>query len=178
MTIDGGWLVPYLESEFPDLEFGVVQLPIGPSGRGTVAFTSCLGVTSHSGNTEIAHQVAAILTSAPLLAAWNEHAGEMAPYPSLVRKVLARSPAYEPFVAAIEDAHVWQLPPGSENLVDAFNYAVRKAIYEEAPDEVRESSPSDRSQNPISDEAAEKILIRLRKIAQTLHGNDTATTAE
>ena len=39
MALEGGWLNSYLKGNFPDLKYGVSELPKGPAGRGNVYFT-------------------------------------------------------------------------------------------------------------------------------------------
>jgi multiple sugar transport system substrate-binding protein len=44
MTIEGNWIVGYLQQTFPDKTWAVAELPAGPAGQGTFAFTVCYGV--------------------------------------------------------------------------------------------------------------------------------------
>jgi multiple sugar transport system substrate-binding protein len=39
MVYEGGWMIPYLTSQFPDIEFGAVIPPAGPVGEGNLMFT-------------------------------------------------------------------------------------------------------------------------------------------
>ncbi|MGB7340706.1 MAG: extracellular solute-binding protein [Phototrophicaceae bacterium] len=49
MTIEGNWAIGYLNDTFPDINWGVAELPIAPSGeRGTLTFTECWGVSSRA----------------------------------------------------------------------------------------------------------------------------------
>src|SRR6185437_1514518 len=40
MVIDGSWQLPYLRSAYPNLRFGVAEIPIGPAGRAAPVFTN------------------------------------------------------------------------------------------------------------------------------------------
>jgi multiple sugar transport system substrate-binding protein len=45
MTIEGNWAIGYLQNDFPDLNWGVAEIPLSPSGvRGTLTFTECWAV--------------------------------------------------------------------------------------------------------------------------------------
>jgi multiple sugar transport system substrate-binding protein len=45
MTVEGNWAIGYLQTSFPDLNWGVVEMPVAPSGeRGTLTFTECWAV--------------------------------------------------------------------------------------------------------------------------------------
>lgn len=47
MTIEGNWAIGYLEEQYPDVNWGVSELPVAPSGgRGTLTFTVCWGVAT------------------------------------------------------------------------------------------------------------------------------------
>lgn len=47
MTVEGNWAIGYLRNDFPDLNWGVVELPVAPSGeRGTLTFTECWAVSA------------------------------------------------------------------------------------------------------------------------------------
>jgi multiple sugar transport system substrate-binding protein len=47
ITIEGNWAIGYLENDFPDLNWGVVESPVAPNGgRGTLTFTECWAVSS------------------------------------------------------------------------------------------------------------------------------------
>ncbi|HXF64084.1 MAG TPA: extracellular solute-binding protein, partial [Caldilineaceae bacterium] len=54
MTIEGSWLIPYLAGHFPELGYGVVQLPAGPARRATTAFVSCWAVSARAANPDAA----------------------------------------------------------------------------------------------------------------------------
>jgi multiple sugar transport system substrate-binding protein len=45
MTVEGNWAIGYLNDTFPDLNWGVAELPTAPSGdKGTLTFTECWAV--------------------------------------------------------------------------------------------------------------------------------------
>lgn len=49
MTIEGNWAIGYLNDTFPELNWGVTQIPVAPSGeRGTLTFTECWAVSSRA----------------------------------------------------------------------------------------------------------------------------------
>ncbi len=63
MVLEGGWLVPYLKANFPDLEFGAVKPPKGPKGYGNLIFTVAYVISKNSKNPEAAFQALNCLTS-------------------------------------------------------------------------------------------------------------------
>ncbi len=49
MTVEGNWAIGYLNDTFPELNWGVAELPVAPSGdRSTLTFTECWGVSSRA----------------------------------------------------------------------------------------------------------------------------------
>ena len=49
MTIEGNWAIGYLESDFPELNWGVAETPLSPAGtRGTLTFTECWAVGANT----------------------------------------------------------------------------------------------------------------------------------
>ena len=46
MTFEGGWMVNYMRSDYPDVEWVAVPLPAGPVGTGDVIFTNGIGVNA------------------------------------------------------------------------------------------------------------------------------------
>ncbi|NWF69416.1 MAG: sugar ABC transporter substrate-binding protein [Chloroflexi bacterium] len=59
MTLEGNWIISYLLNNFPELNWGAAEMPIGPgsamseemgemAGRGTLTFTVCLAVGANT----------------------------------------------------------------------------------------------------------------------------------
>jgi multiple sugar transport system substrate-binding protein len=63
MVYEGGWLIPYLKEQFPDLEYGVVQPPAGPKGEGNLVFTVAYSISKNSKHPEAAWKVIHFLTN-------------------------------------------------------------------------------------------------------------------
>ncbi len=63
MVYEGGWLIPYLKTQFPDLKYGVVNPPAGPKGEGNLIFTVSYSISKNTKNPEAAWRVINFLTS-------------------------------------------------------------------------------------------------------------------
>jgi multiple sugar transport system substrate-binding protein len=49
MTIEGNWAIGYLNDTFPDLNWGVTEIPLAPTGeRSTLTFAECWAVSSRA----------------------------------------------------------------------------------------------------------------------------------
>jgi len=63
MVYEGGWLIPYLKQQFPNINYGVVTPPAGPKGEGNLIFTVAYVISKNSKNPEAAWRVINYLTS-------------------------------------------------------------------------------------------------------------------
>lgn len=63
MVYEGGWLIPYLKNEFPNIKYGVSELPKGPKGRGNLYFTVAYVIPNTSKQPEAAWKLIQHLTS-------------------------------------------------------------------------------------------------------------------
>lgn len=129
MTIEGNWLIPYLAAEFPDLDYGVVELPAGPARRGSTAFVSCWVTSQTAENPDAAQALAAALSRAAQDAAIEE----IMPL-SLEQATswVGSHPAYVPFVNALAYASPWQGHANFQYDVAAINRSIQQWIDDEA----------------------------------------------
>src|SRR5690606_816073 len=44
MAMEGNWVINFLLQNYPELNWGVSELPAGAAGKATMAFTVCYGV--------------------------------------------------------------------------------------------------------------------------------------
>lgn len=125
MTIEANWLVGYLANEFPGLEYGVVELPNGPTGRGTTAFISCWVIHATTNNPTGALELASFLTTPSQTAAWASASGNLPPSLEQATSWVTEHPRYAPFVAALPYATPWHGPVGFIDQAEAVNIAMR-----------------------------------------------------
>ncbi len=121
MTIEGNWIVGYLNNTFPDKEWAVAELPSGPEGPGTFAFTVCYGVAASVSDADQAWAMVDFLTDAEGAAAWTSGFQVMPARASVRDGWLADNPELEAFVAGAEYATRFQFPPGVGDIQGVFN---------------------------------------------------------
>lgn len=46
MTLEGGWMVNFMNNDYPDVEWTAVSVPAGPEGKADVIFTNGIGVNA------------------------------------------------------------------------------------------------------------------------------------
>lgn len=128
MALEGNWIVPYLRDQFPDLNWGVTELPAGPAGDATMAFTVCYGVAADAPNPEASIRLANWLTGPDGMAQWTGLGLAMPTRASLSDSWLEEFPDLEPFLAGAEYAHPWQFTPGFSDVMNAFNSGLQQAF--------------------------------------------------
>jgi multiple sugar transport system substrate-binding protein len=63
VVFEGNWMFPFLDDNAPGKAYAVAELPAGPAGKGTPAFTNAFAIFAGSGNPEGAWAVVNYLTS-------------------------------------------------------------------------------------------------------------------
>ncbi|VAW09248.1 diguanylate cyclase/phosphodiesterase (GGDEF & EAL domains) with PAS/PAC sensor(s) [hydrothermal vent metagenome] len=64
LTYEGGWMVNYLQNDFPDVDWKAVPLPTGSVGKADIIFTNGIGVNANSKYPLAASAFAVYVTSA------------------------------------------------------------------------------------------------------------------
>ena len=128
MAIEGNWIAPFLTDQFPDLNWGVAEMPAGPGGDATMAFTVCYGVAASAPNPEASVRLANWLTGAEGMAQWTGLGLAMPTRESLSADWLAQFPDLEPFLAGAEYARPWQFRPGFQDVLDTINAGLQQAF--------------------------------------------------
>lgn len=132
MTIEGNWIIQYLIDQFPDTKWAVAELPTGPVGPATMAFTVCYGVAAaaNNNNLEASIKLADFLTG-PEGAMMVAESG-FGPMPTRASAaeawLAARGEEFKPFVDGAAYAQPWSFPPGFGSFIDVFNNNLNEAI--------------------------------------------------
>jgi multiple sugar transport system substrate-binding protein len=128
MAMEGNWIVPFLKDQFPDLNYGVTELPAGSAGKATMAFTVCYGVPANGKNNEKAIEVVDFLTGPEGMKAWSDLGLAMPTRASLAAGWLEQYPDLQPFIAGADYAQKWQFRPGFQDVLDTFNAGLQEAF--------------------------------------------------
>lgn len=65
MAIEGGWMIPYLASTYPSVQYGIAPLPIAPNGkRANLTFTNAWAAYSGTQHPEAAWELIKYMTGA------------------------------------------------------------------------------------------------------------------
>lgn len=128
MALEGNWIVSFLEDNYPDLNWGVTELPAGPGGQATMAFTVCYGVAADAPNPEASIRLANWLTGPEGMAQWSGLGLAMPTRQSLRDSWLEQFPDLEPFLTGADYSHPWQFRPGFSDVMDTINSGLQQAF--------------------------------------------------
>ncbi|HVO72132.1 MAG TPA: ABC transporter substrate-binding protein [Aggregatilineaceae bacterium] len=130
MAMEGNWVITYLLNQFPDLHWGVTELPKGPAGQASMAFTVCYGVAAENKYPDESWTLVNYLTGkegAQLVA--TQGFGVMPARISAADAWLtSMGQQFEPFVKSADYAHKWQFPVGFQDAIDTFNADLQNAF--------------------------------------------------
>ncbi|MFN7209074.1 MAG: ABC transporter substrate-binding protein [Aggregatilineales bacterium] len=121
MAFEGNWIEPYLKDQFPALKHKAVELPAGPAGKATMAFTVCYAVPMKAKNPDAAIKFVDYLTGAEGMKAWTDLGLAMPTRASLREGWLELFPNLEPYLNGAEYARKWQFVPGFQAVLDKVN---------------------------------------------------------
>ena len=125
MVIEGNWMVSFMAKDFPDVKVGYSELPAGPKGKGTFAFTVCYGVNKNSKNAAAAWKLVDYLTNADGALRWTNEFNVMPAHSSVADKWLAARPELRPFVNGADYARKYQFVPGFGDVQGEFNKGLK-----------------------------------------------------
>jgi multiple sugar transport system substrate-binding protein len=128
MVIEGNWIVGFMKKDFPGINVGYAELPAGPQGKGTFAFTVCYGVNKNSKNQAGAWKLVDFLTSPDGSLKWTNAFNVMPAHASVASKWLAPRPELKPFVDGAAYARKFQFVPGFGDVQGEFNKGL-KAVF-------------------------------------------------
>jgi multiple sugar transport system substrate-binding protein len=99
MTIEGNWIKGALTNDFPDIKYRVLELPAGPKGKGTLAFTQCWGIAAKSKFKDQAIKFVEAMTTADQQMAYAKAFGVMPSRQSAQAQYQQAFPDDAPFLA-------------------------------------------------------------------------------
>jgi multiple sugar transport system substrate-binding protein len=128
MTIEGNWIIGDLDTNFPDRNYAVAELPVGPAGPGTFAFTVCYGVAADAPNPEASWAFVDALTDAEGSLAWTNAFNVMPARAGVAEEWLSTHPELEAFVAGADYSQRWGFVPGFGDVLGVFNTALEGVV--------------------------------------------------
>ncbi|MCU0498320.1 MAG: ABC transporter substrate-binding protein [Anaerolineae bacterium] len=142
MAMEGNWVINFLLTTYPELNWGVAELPAGEMGKATMAFTVCYGVAANieGEKEEAAWRLVNFLTNAEGSAALAEVSfGPMPPRPDAMEAYLnnwmtrteganVNPEDFNAFITGADYAYPWVLPVGFQPFIDEFNAGLQQGF--------------------------------------------------
>lgn len=126
MVVEGNWMVPFLAKDFPNVDYGVAELPAGPKGKATMAFTVCYGVPKNGKDLNGSWQFVNALTNKQGMKEWTDLGLAMPTRKSLRDGWVQKFPNLKVFLDGADYSHPWQFGPGFTVVTDAINKGIQE----------------------------------------------------
>jgi multiple sugar transport system substrate-binding protein len=128
MVIEGNWIMSYLKDQFPDLAFGVAELPAGPAQKATLSFTVCYAAPANGAHLEESWDLINFLTGEEGMAAWTGLGLAMPTRSDLQAAWVEQYPEQQPFSDGAEYSYPWQFVAGFQAVMDTMNSGLQQVF--------------------------------------------------
>jgi multiple sugar transport system substrate-binding protein len=129
IVFEGNWMFPFLQKEAPDLKYGIAEMPSGPKGKGTFAFTVSYSINAKTQQRDAAWFLVNYLTGPEGMQKWTSLGLAMPSRKSLETGWVTSFKDREPYLKAGPYAQPWQLGPGGQELVDKVANPALQAVF-------------------------------------------------
>lgn len=128
MVIEGNWIMSYLKDQFPDLAFGVSQLPKGPAQQATLSFTVCYAAPASGKHLDNSWKFINYLTGDKGMAAWTGLGLAMPTRTALQGPWSEKYPEQQPFIDGASYSYPWQFVSGFQAVLDTMNSGLQQVF--------------------------------------------------
>ncbi|NJL56330.1 extracellular solute-binding protein [bacterium] len=143
MAMEGNWVIQFLLDNYPELNWGVAELPTGVDGmQATMAFTVCYGVAANIEGEELdaAWAVVNFLTNdegaasvasasfGPMPARPSAEAAYLENWATRTEGANVNYEDFNTFIGGAAYSYPWVLPVGFQPFTDAFNAGLQRAF--------------------------------------------------
>lgn len=104
MATEGNWIKGALQTDFPNVKYVAKPMPAGPSGKGTLSFTQCWGISAKSKFKDQAVKFVEAMTSADQQIAFTKAFGVMPSRQSAKTAYLQQFPNDQAFIDSADYA--------------------------------------------------------------------------
>jgi multiple sugar transport system substrate-binding protein len=132
MVFEGSWLIPYLKDTFPDVPYGVTELPTGPKGRSNFLFTVAYAIPQSSKHVDAAWRLIEFLTSE---ASQSRVTFALPSRKSISARYAAIHPEYLPILAGAAYAKPYEFGRKGTHVSERLGVAVQEVFLAAKPPE-------------------------------------------
>jgi multiple sugar transport system substrate-binding protein len=134
MVMEGNWAIPYLQENFPDLDFATAEIPQINNQPGTAVFTVAYVINRQSQHKQAAWELIAYLTGKTGMAKWTGKGFALPTRKSVSDRLqFERDPLRAPLVAGLNYATPWQVGKYPAPILNNFNNQYISALLGEQP---------------------------------------------
>ncbi|MCA9834028.1 MAG: ABC transporter substrate-binding protein [Thermomicrobiales bacterium] len=125
MVFEGNWMFPFLDLNAPDKAYAVAELPAGPAGKGTPAFTNSYSIFAGSQNPDAAWVFVNYMTSYEAALKHNASGLAIPARVDLEEDYLNNFPLRAPYLASGAYATAVQYGPGGQKFAGNASAALQ-----------------------------------------------------
>lgn len=130
MVYEGGWMIPFMKEKAPDLEYGMVELPLKEKGaeNSNLAFTVAYVMSKNSKNKDASFKLIEFLTSDKGQQYVVDSGLALPSRKSMGEKFVEQYPEREPFVKGAAYAQPFQYGDYGNNFADEASKAAESVV--------------------------------------------------
>lgn len=122
MVLEGNWAIPYLQTNFPDLDFATAEVPTVNGKQGTMAFTVGYVMNKESKHKEAAWQLISYLTGKEGMKTWTSKGFALPTRKSVAAELgYDKDPLRGALVAGGSYSTTWQAGTTLPTIMNNFN---------------------------------------------------------
>lgn len=122
MVLEGNWAIPFLQSTFPNTDFGTAEVPTIHGKKGTMAFTVAYVMNAASEKKQAAWELISFLTGKEGMKAWASKKFELPTRKSVAAELgYDKDPLLGPLVKGAPYATVWSAGSTLPTIFNNFN---------------------------------------------------------
>ncbi len=125
IVFEGNWVFPFLALNAPDRKYGVAELPAGPAGKGTPAFTNSYSIFAGSKNPDAAWVFVSYMTGYEAALKHNAYGLAIPARVDLTDDYLANFPERAPYLEAGKYATAVVYGPGGQKFAGNASAALQ-----------------------------------------------------
>lgn len=129
MMIEGNWVLGHLQQNFPDIEFGVIEIPTFNGKRGTMVFTVGYGINARTNEVEAAKEFVKFATGSEGMAIWTTGAGVLPSRKDVTYSTNVKDDILKvPHIAGAEYATPWQKGTTMDTINNEFRNFIPSVV--------------------------------------------------
>ncbi|WP_407701922.1 ABC transporter substrate-binding protein [Tepidibacillus decaturensis] len=150
MVIEGPWAIPFLESNFPNLDYATAEVPTINGNKGTMAYTVAYVMNKESKNKEAAWKLISFLTGKEGMKIWTSKGIALPTRKSVAAELgFDKDPLRAPMIEGAGYATVWQGGANLPIIMNNFNNQFVSAFLGDRPLNEALKEAQDQANNEI-----------------------------